>query len=69
MSKEDIDTIICQILSADVPDEHADENDIIPDFVVSLRKGRAHYWKLGYEVKNAAVLEYLGVEIIEEEND
>lgn len=52
MTKEEIDNVVCKIMTIDGPDRHVDGHDVITDFIVALLEGREYDWKKKYWSEN-----------------
>ena len=52
MTKEEIDNVVCKIMTIDGPDRHVDGHDVITDFIVALLEGREYDWKKKYWYEN-----------------
>ena len=48
MSKEEIESLVMDILIEDGPDGHTDGSNVIADFIVELLNGKGKDWALKY---------------------
>jgi hypothetical protein len=52
MTKQEIDDIVCQIMTIDGPDGHVDGHNVITGFIVALQEGNENKWKAKYWSEN-----------------
>lgn len=49
MDKDEIDSVIVNIMIEDGPDGHCDGHGIITDFIIAVKEGKEYEWKENYQ--------------------
>ena len=48
MQRDQIDDVVCEIMTREGPDRHVDGHDRITDFIVAIAEGRGDDWARQY---------------------